>query len=57
MDVKRSCQTGVTERDEMSMRLQRKSLQQKKFEGNMTMNAIMDLWESLTKVSDLQFSS
>jgi hypothetical protein len=29
MDVKRSCQTGVIERDEMLMRLQRKSLQQK----------------------------
>jgi hypothetical protein len=43
MDVKRSCQTGVTERDEMSMRLQRKSLQQKNFEGNMTMNAMMNL--------------
>jgi hypothetical protein len=43
MDVKRSCQTGVTERDKMSMRLQRKSLQQKNFEGNMTINAIMNL--------------
>jgi hypothetical protein len=43
MDVKRSCQTGVTERDEMLMRLQRKFLQQNNFEGNTTMNAIMNL--------------
>jgi hypothetical protein len=43
MDVRRSCQTGVTERDETLMRLQKKSLQQNNFEGNMTMNAIMNL--------------